>query len=75
MRLVDLRDDFHAQSQWSNFEPLDLLDCTVTTSFVQLTASIDQSTEFDRFCAERLETASFSPTLYILYHVRPFDTR
>ena len=61
--------------QWSNFEPLDLSDYIVATSSIQSTTSMDWLTESGRFYAERLETTSFSPTLYILHHLRPFYTR
>ena len=57
--------------QWSNFEPLDLLDCIVMTSSVQLTESTDQWTESSRFCAEQLVFHQ----LYIPHHLRLFDTR
>ena len=61
--------------QSSKFEPLDLSDYTVITSSIQLTESTIQSTESSRFRAKRLETTSFSLTLYIPHYLWLFKTR
>ena len=77
MNLVmqNLVDAVDQTCQWSNSESLDLLDYTVMASSVRLIESSDRSTASGRFCAERLETTSFSPTLYISHYLRPFEAR
>ena len=57
-----------------NFRAVELSKSTITTNSVHLIESTLWSIESSRFLEKRLETASFSPTLYIHHHLRPFKT-